>query len=440
MAVRVSRPLTLIAALPDALCAQFSRHAVFDKLLTVLNADDVSCIQFVPRSYVRITLKSFDVRQAVLQSGITIESFRLAIFEADPVTVEVSLEHLPIEVSDEDLRVALGPFGTIHGVCLQKHAGSDVLTGTRVLTMSLTSDIPVNLRVLRYPCRVLYRGQPRPCSICRSADHRASSCSLRGKCRRCLQPGHFARDCESVLPGSDSSFVPDENASVDDVASVADDVADDASAVDDDASAVDDDAVDDDISAVDDASVDDASDDVSAVADGAQSESEEFVSGDEEVVGAVSTPAPPVEEPVAAAPARAVPDPPSVPVDVLPDSIASRVKSKVTRVSTSQFRWIARFSKEFFETVVKSGHSTDSHVISETYHTSDHRLFSMYGVLDFDKNTFRVLKDVLTFEDLHLRSYNSGFFPSRTKFPGPRAISGQSLSPDIAPSKFPGCN
>ena len=126
-------------------------------------------------------------------------------------------------------------------------------------------------------------------------------------------------------------------------------------------------------------------------------------------------------------------------MNAIPDTIASRVKSNVTSVSSSRFRWIARFSREFFETVVQSGHSTDSHVIEEIYHTSDHKLFSMYGILDFDTNTFRVLKDVLTFEDLHLRSYNSGFSPSRSKFPGLSATGGQSLSPNIAPSKFPGC-
>lgn len=157
-----------------------------------------------------------DARQAVLQSGITIESSCLTVFEADPVTVEVSLELLLFEVPDEDLRDALSPYGAIHDERLQKYADSDIHTATRILTMSLACHIPVNLRALRYPCRVSYRGQPLPCPICRSDGHRASSCHLRVKCRRCLQPGHFTRDCKSATPESDPSFVPDDVSAADD--------------------------------------------------------------------------------------------------------------------------------------------------------------------------------------------------------------------------------
>ena len=144
------------------------------------------------------------------------ESSCLTVFEADPVTVEVSLELLPFEVPDEDLRGALSPYGAIHDVRLQKYADSDIHAATRMLTMSLACHIPVNLRALRYPCRVFYRGQPRPCPICRSDGHRASSCHLLVKCRRCLQPGHFTRDCKSATPESDPSFVPDDVSAADD--------------------------------------------------------------------------------------------------------------------------------------------------------------------------------------------------------------------------------
>lgn len=149
-----------------------------------------------------------------------------------------------------------------------------------------------------------YRGQPRPCPICRSDGHRASS-AICVKCRCCLQPGHFARDCKSATPESDPSFVPD-----------------DVSAADDD--------------------------------DHIQSEesmSEEFANGDEGGVEAASAPTIPAvpfsssvffcvpssvdKEPAAAASvaSSAAPVPPNVP----PDDIASRVKRCVKSVSTSIF-------------------------------------------------------------------------------------------------------
>ena len=69
MSAPVARPLTLIAALLESLCTNYSSHELLGKLLTVLKPDNVSCIQFVPKRYFRITLKSFDGRQAVFQSG-----------------------------------------------------------------------------------------------------------------------------------------------------------------------------------------------------------------------------------------------------------------------------------------------------------------------------------------------------------------------------------
>ena len=304
MSARVARSLPLIAALPESLCVKYSRYDLLGKLLTALKLDDVYCIQFVSKRYVRISLKTLAALHAVLQSGITIESFRLTVFEADPVTVKVSLEYLPFEVPDEDLRDALYPYGAIHDVRLQKYADFDVYTGTRILTMSLASAIPVNLRVLGYPCRVMYRGQPRPCPVCRSDGHRASACPLRDKCRRCLQPGHFARECESAAAESDPSFVPD------DVSAAA-------------AAAVDDDN-DDDVQSED-------------------SVSEELANGDEEAVEAASAPTlPPMpvsssvpsnvdKEPAAAASSPATPVPPSVPEMPL-DDVASRVKRRIESV------------------------------------------------------------------------------------------------------------
>ena len=298
----------------EPLCAKYSRHDLAGKLLTALKPHDVSCIQSVPKRYVRITLKTLDARQAVLQSGITIEFSCLTLFEADPVNVKVSIEHLPFEVPDEDLRDVLSPFGAIHDVRLQKYADSDIHTATRILAMSLVSHIPVNLRVWRYPCRVwrypcrvLYRGQSRPCCICRSDGHRASSCPLGDKCRRCLQPGHFARDCKSATPESDQSFVADN------------------------------------VSAADEDHVQSEEYDVS----------EEFANGDEEVVEAASVPTLPAvpvssssvpssvdKEPAAAASVAfpAPPVPPSVSENVPPDDIASRVKLCVKSASTSSFK------------------------------------------------------------------------------------------------------
>jgi len=155
MSGRVARPLTLILMIPEEVSAGCTRHDVLMKFLSALKPDEVSCIQFVPKRCVRVTFKSFEARQEVLTSGASIGSFRLTVFEADPVSVEVSLEHLPFEVPEDVTREVFSPYGTIQDLHLQNYADTGIYTGTRILKMSLVSDIPVNVRVLRYPCRVL---------------------------------------------------------------------------------------------------------------------------------------------------------------------------------------------------------------------------------------------------------------------------------------------
>ena len=41
-----------------------------------------------------------------------------------------------------------------------------------------------------------YKGQPVECDIC-GLGHVARDCPVRGKCRRCLQPGHIAQNCRN---------------------------------------------------------------------------------------------------------------------------------------------------------------------------------------------------------------------------------------------------
>ena len=130
---------------------------------------------------------------------------------------DIYLEHLPNEVPDDVVCEAFRPFGAIHEIVHLKYVGSPIYTGTRLLKVALASDVPVNLRVMRYPCRVFYKGQPRPCAIGRSSDHRASDCPLRDVCRAFREPGHFARDCPGVVPAPPPSETVEEDVPTDDV-------------------------------------------------------------------------------------------------------------------------------------------------------------------------------------------------------------------------------
>ena len=150
---KVDRPNTLIATIPDEFLG-LSHSAIVDKLVSCLGADGIRHVQFVPRCYARITFATFDARNSALMSGIFLDSTRLFVVEADPVFKDVYLEHLPVEVSDDLVREVLSPFGTVPGISGLNYPGTSIGTGTRLIKMSLASDIPVNIRILRYPCRV----------------------------------------------------------------------------------------------------------------------------------------------------------------------------------------------------------------------------------------------------------------------------------------------
>ena len=135
-----------------------------------------------------------EARSEAFLSGIFYDSLRLRVFEAQPSVYNVYVHHLPFEVPDEALEEVLSAFGVIHSITEQTFPDSAIYNGTRVVKMTVTTAVPSILRVLRFPCRVYYKDQPMSCYICKKS-HRASNCPLRDVCRRCRQPGHFAKDC-----------------------------------------------------------------------------------------------------------------------------------------------------------------------------------------------------------------------------------------------------
>ena len=70
--------------------------------------------------------------------------------------------------------------------------------GNRVIKMILKKDLPYFLTVFGFECRLWYRDQPIQCFLCSEHGPRAQACPLSGRCRRCHQPGHVARECSQA--------------------------------------------------------------------------------------------------------------------------------------------------------------------------------------------------------------------------------------------------
>jgi len=126
---KIARPNTLVIQVPEALRSG-SKEDFLTKLLEFFSAHVVSCVQFVPVFFVRVTFESLESRQAVFQDGIVIDGVEIPVMEADPTVRLVHLHHCPFEVPNETVAGALSAFGTVLDVQFSCFAGSTVRNGS----------------------------------------------------------------------------------------------------------------------------------------------------------------------------------------------------------------------------------------------------------------------------------------------------------------------
>ena len=179
------------------------------KIVNILKNRSLAAIQFVPGWFVRVTFEYLEDREDIFRNGLVIDGVDISLIEAEPSTQLVYVHHCPVEVPNSVLDNVLSAYGDVISITPCYYNSASVLSGSRVVKISLRRDVPPRIYVLRYPCRVWYRDEPLTCLIC-SLRHRVSYCPLCGKCRRCRQPGHIARDCTASAPSSApvSSDVP----------------------------------------------------------------------------------------------------------------------------------------------------------------------------------------------------------------------------------------
>ena len=60
-----------------------------------------------------------------------------------------------------------------------------VYTGTRIIPMVVTKEIPRFLYVGKFCVKVWYRGQPITCDVCHAKGYKATDCPSKGKCFVC---------------------------------------------------------------------------------------------------------------------------------------------------------------------------------------------------------------------------------------------------------------
>ena len=192
-------PKSVVLHFPPSVYQRTGAKAMLPKLLQILNAEDLRCVQFLRGGKVRVSFREQADRDHFLSEGMRLDDEDIPVTrDAKKVTV-LYVRDLPYEVASDDLVDFLSTFGEV--LTVERSVAADtpnLCNGNRVLKMVLKDDLPYFISICGYQCRVWYRGQPIQCFVCRQLGHRAQSCPLSGRCRYCHQVGYMARNCAQV--------------------------------------------------------------------------------------------------------------------------------------------------------------------------------------------------------------------------------------------------
>ena len=165
----------------------------------------VVAIQRCPNRIARVTfevggeavLSDFLEGETILVRGVECH----VTFPAPPAE-NVLVYHFPYEKDDRQVKEVLSRYGSIKNVTYQSWTNLEgVHTGTRIVKMDRTGEIPRSLMIGGHRCKIWYRGQAVVCDICRGAGHVAAKCPAKGNCFRCHEPGHRAQECPARSSG-----------------------------------------------------------------------------------------------------------------------------------------------------------------------------------------------------------------------------------------------
>ena len=210
-------PRSLLAQFPEDVYRNAGASDVLPLVMKDLDADKVLAVQFLRAGRVRLTFQDPETCAQVLKEGLDLGEFSVDLFPADDRLRTVHLRDLPVEIEEEVVLSFLAGFGEVLSV---NHCFFDdypsVRNGNRVAKVLLDRDIPQFVEIDGCNCGVWYPRQPPQCSVCKEFGHRAPTCPLSGRCRRCHQPGHMARECTQAWGPSFSVSRTDHSMEVED--------------------------------------------------------------------------------------------------------------------------------------------------------------------------------------------------------------------------------
>ena len=138
-------------------------------------------------------------KHAMENSGIRLFGLWCPILGGGPPLTTLHIFDYTFEEDDSDIKRVRSDFGEVKNVKKQKYISDpNIFTGTRLVSVALSSSPPRFLTIGGYQCRVWYKGQPLVCNLCAVQGHKSADCPNKDKCRRCGASGHFACNCTNA--------------------------------------------------------------------------------------------------------------------------------------------------------------------------------------------------------------------------------------------------